>query len=654
MAAAALTAAGLVVIRGGGNVAAAVGSLTSTSSVALRRRRPEVAVAAAVGGALVLAHAAGHVDLTVEAVAIALCFYLLGTRSARLRRSVPASALLACWLAAAAVVGRETGAGSFAAVGATWATTGLLPLLLGVVVERHRWRAVELEHLTAELAAEEELRATLAAEEERTRIARDLHDVVAHCVSVMVIQAGAAGRILSSDVAGALAALEAVGESGREALRDLRRVVGVIRHEETEAAEPRLSQLHALVDRARRAGVHVELSVLPTLQLPLAIEATAYRLVQEALTNTIKHAPSTSAGVAVQREGSTVRITVVDEGSRLRPAAGNTPGSGRGLIGMRERVAAHGGELAAGRRADGGFEVRASIPLPPGAVAYPRRTSVARSRFTASADAVIATVALVGMEMEVFFSVHRTGSTVLNAVVVAAMAAAAIGRRRHPVIFLVVVGCLAAVLGGGLTSLDYATFTGTYALTLPLWTVATCTGSRTAIAALSSLLVVATAATALVDGGQIPHLLGAALVGSVVWAAGRALRAHRRTTAELQTRARALENRREDRMQVATATENTRIARGLQTGVAHALAEIVVETEAAQRLVASGDPKGIDAIAEIEAAARRALVDMRTTLGVLRRAADIDAHSRRVPGSPPPITEPEVADPAVEPMVAVR
>lgn len=657
--AAALTAAGLIATHAAGGVPLGLaGSVVSTSSVALRRRRPAVAVAAAVGGTVVLELAAGDVDLTVQAVAIALCFYLLGVRSAWVRRWHAAAALVGCWLVGAVVVGRGTGSGSPAAVAATWATTAVLPLGLGNAVSRHRQRAIELEQLNAELAAEEELRAMLAAEAERCRIARDLHDVVAHCVSVMVIQAGAAARVLASDRDGALAALAAVKDSGREALRDLRRIVGVIRHEPLTASVPRLSQLPALTDRARQAGVVATLSLPERLQLPLALEATVYRVVQEALTNTIKHAGPAAATVTIRGSHSTVEVSITDDGAGSSQGdAAQEPGSGRGLAGMRERLTAQGGTLVAGKRAEGGFEVRATIPLPASGAERPvaERARSAARHFSAWVDPAIAGVALIAMEAEVFAAKHRAGPVALEAAVVPAMALAALGRRRHPLVFSLVVGGLAAVLAGGLTSPDYATFTGSYALLLPVWTLATCTSRRTATLALVVYLASATATMVAVDQREIGGILGAVAAACVVWTSGRLLRAHRRTTTRLQTQARQLRERREERLRLAAESEAARVARELQAGVAHALATIVIETEAAQRLIANTDPHGIEAIAQIEEAARRALAAMRTTLGVLRRNAPTDdAHSRRVPGRPQPVTQANFAERPPDPAVAAR
>ena len=260
------------------------------------------------------------------------------------------------------------------------------------------------------------------------------------------------------------------------------------------------------------------------------------------------------------------------------------------------------------------------------------------------------------MEAEAFLSSHRTGPVALNASVVALMATAALGRRRHPVAFLIVVDGLSLLLTGGLTSLHYATVTGSYALVLPLWTVATCTTRRTATFGLILYTAGGTTTMALIDQHHLVGLFGPLVAGAVVWGAGRVLQAHRRATVELQRRTHRLRQRRQERMRIAAATESTRLARELQTGIAQALAVIVVETEAAQLLVAAGDPEGVEAIGQIEEAARRTLADMRRTLGVLRRAAgDDDAHARRTPGPLQPRLESRpAADWPSHPVAALR
>ena len=202
-----------------------------------------------------------------------------------------------------------------------------------------------------------------AVAEERKRIAREMHDVVAHSMSVMVVQAGGARRILERDPLRAREAAELIAATGREALVELQRVLGVLHLE--PAAAPTLDGLDGLLERARAAGLPVALTVDgERRRLPDGIEHAAYRVVQEAITNAIKYAGAAPTEVRVSYGAQDVELHVCDRGSRGgAPAPARVGGGGHGLVGMRERVRIFGGELHTGRRAGGGFEVRARIPI---------------------------------------------------------------------------------------------------------------------------------------------------------------------------------------------------------------------------------------------------------------------------------------------------
>lgn len=236
-----------------------------------------------------------------------------------------------------------------------------IALVVAMLVTRHvlgdRDRRLRLAEREREVAARE------AVVAERARIARELHDVVAHSVSVMVVQAQAGPRLLSAP--------ESVGEvfrsietTGREALVELRRLLGVLRGGEDEPAttpQPGLDRLDALVEQVRAAGLRVDLRVEgEPAQLPAGVDLSAYRIVQEALTNTLKHAGRADAEVILRFEPSAVEVEVLDNGSG--PST-HPNGSGHGLVGMRERVALYGGSLEAGSRNGHGFVVRARLPL---------------------------------------------------------------------------------------------------------------------------------------------------------------------------------------------------------------------------------------------------------------------------------------------------
>jgi signal transduction histidine kinase len=201
--------------------------------------------------------------------------------------------------------------------------------------------------------------------EERTRIARELHDIVGHSVSVMTVQTSGVRRLLRREQEQEREALLAVERTGREALAEMRRVVGALRDPEggpALAPQPSLSRIDTLVAHARETGLPVDLEIEgEPVPLPAGVDLTAYRLVQEGLTNTIKHASAKHADVRVRYDGDHVEIEVSDDGRRVD---GRPPSTARhGLVGMRERVAIYGGELEAGARAEGGYRLRARLPV---------------------------------------------------------------------------------------------------------------------------------------------------------------------------------------------------------------------------------------------------------------------------------------------------
>ncbi|HXN57030.1 MAG TPA: histidine kinase [Candidatus Angelobacter sp.] len=253
----------------------------------------------------------------------------------------------------------------------------LLPvILLGAAFLAGREIAARQQQLTQERQRaavrerEQEAAVKAAAEDERRHIARELHDIVAHSVSVMVVQAGAARKVLDDKPEAARESLIAVEASGHEAMDELRRLLGVLSENGAEkgtdaaplAPQPGLDSLDALVARVREAGLPVELRIDGERRsLPPGVDVAAYRIVQEALTNALKYAGGARTEVVLRYTPDAVDLEVVDEGMIATAA----DGIGRGLVGMEERVALFGGTLDAGKRPERGYAVRAHLPLTP-------------------------------------------------------------------------------------------------------------------------------------------------------------------------------------------------------------------------------------------------------------------------------------------------
>jgi signal transduction histidine kinase len=237
----------------------------------------------------------------------------------------------------------------------------------GRALRARQLRADELFERTVRLEVERDQKVREAAEHERMRIARELHDIISHSVSVMVVQAGAAQEVLERDQAQVRASLQSIQDTGRQARVELRRLLGLMRTNGDApelAPQPSLAQLATLVEQLRPSGLEVELDVsLPDDALSPGIALAVYRIVQEALTNALKHGGPGRSRVSVRRDGETIEVEVLNEG-RARADAG---AAGFGLVGMNERVAVYGGELAHGRRDDGWYELRARLPLGSGA-----------------------------------------------------------------------------------------------------------------------------------------------------------------------------------------------------------------------------------------------------------------------------------------------
>ena len=244
-----------------------------------------------------------------------------------------------------------------------------VPWLAGRTLRNQTMLARELAEKAerAEHARAEDERRAIAIE--RSRIARELHDVLAHNLSVMVVQAAAARRIVERNPEQAVHVAALIERTGREALAEIRHLFGAVRRGEGEdlSGPASVTRLDELARRARAAGLKVELRVLgDAVQLPPGIDLAAYRIVQEALTNALKHAGSARASVTVAYEPGEVVLTIEDDGEGPREEDDlSETGGGHGLVGMRERAALYGGLVQAGRRRGGGFAVRARLPTRP-------------------------------------------------------------------------------------------------------------------------------------------------------------------------------------------------------------------------------------------------------------------------------------------------
>lgn len=355
----------------------------------LRRRWPVATLAVVtVAGALAIARSADP----APALAAAYVMYLIPLRYPRreaLRMLAGAVATTGCGvlLLAGPPTSPPDGSpipvvlASVACIAGAWA--------IGYAVSQQRaYAAAELrlrDREVHEAAARQIAEARRTQNEERLEIARELHDVVAHAMSVIAVQAGVANYVAAERPEEAVRALASIEETSRSALHEMRALLGVLRADAGLAPAPGLASVGALVGRAADAGVRVELTVTgEPSPLPAGMEVAAYRVVQEAITNVIKHSGADSCRVGIDYQEDSLRLAVTDRGRGVAvPAAGEAhgTGTGHGLIGMRERVAMYGGDIDAGPVAGGGFRVVAVFPLTPAEIqSQPLPPAVPESR----------------------------------------------------------------------------------------------------------------------------------------------------------------------------------------------------------------------------------------------------------------------------------
>lgn len=330
--------------------------------IALRRYRPLAVLAVTVAAQVLLLVFSSQVQVPLGVI---VALYTVASRCER-----PVSIQAATWVALPITLGVVVNTGPHVQRIIPKLALFAIAWVVGDNVRTRRAYLAELVARAERLEREREEKAERAVGEERARIARELHDVIAHNVSVMVVQASAGEEVFDINPDRARESLSAVASTGRAALAELRRLLGIIRAEEDHEAvdsytpQPGIERLGELVRQVRETGLEVELSVLgKPCEMPEAVGLCAYRIVQEALTNTLKHAHASAAQVTVRYVGDALELQVLDDGRATPPVNGNGTTSGHGLIGMRERVALFGGELTARRRPEEGYEVRARIPL---------------------------------------------------------------------------------------------------------------------------------------------------------------------------------------------------------------------------------------------------------------------------------------------------
>lgn len=332
-------------------------ALGSTLPIAWRRRHAAVAALAGALPWMVPAH--GY--LLLGYVASAILFYSL-TATVGDRLVVTAVVVLAIACSVVAGVQQAVGIGEYVA----GVVAVLAPAGVGLLVRAQRERTRRLEEITVLLERERDQRERAAVAEERARIARELHDLVSHALVVVAVQADAAQAALEHDPVRAGRPLHLIRSSTQEALTEMRRLLGVLRTQPGDPDHepaPGLARLPALLERARAAGVEAELVVQGEQRTIVpSVDLTAYRILQEALTNVGKHAGGAAATVTVSWGDRLLDLRVRDHGQG--PVVRPSPDA-HGLVGMRERVRIHGGELVAGPAAGGGFEVHATLPLGP-------------------------------------------------------------------------------------------------------------------------------------------------------------------------------------------------------------------------------------------------------------------------------------------------
>lgn len=340
----------------------ALAALLMTVPLAWRRRAPQLTVVVAFAVLIGMAAAGSPLDSVYIMAVLILAFYSLGAHLDR----VPAAT---GWLIGLVLLGALMGVESGPALGdyVFVAVIVTAAWVLARALRERGQRTTVLEQRTDLLERERGVRAREAVADERSRIARELHDIVAHSLSIVVVQTSAVGRRLRGDRPEDAETLQRVETIAREALQEMRRLLGILRTDDDAVSlspQPGMTEVDGLLSQMRAAGLDVDLRVEGEPHpLPPGVDLVAYRVVQESLVNVLKHAGKARATVSVHYDEQSLSLEIINTGTGERPTALADGEPGHGLIGMRERVALYGGRFESGANGDDGFAVRARLPL---------------------------------------------------------------------------------------------------------------------------------------------------------------------------------------------------------------------------------------------------------------------------------------------------
>ncbi len=513
----------------------------------------------------------------------------------------------------------------------------LLPWALGRMLRERAARERAYRETAERLDAGREERARSAGFGERARIARELHDVIAHSVSLMVVHAGGARLMMASDPGRAAASLRRVERAGGDAQAEMRRLVGVLDGEVDRwaaASPPGLADIDELLARTRASGLAADLRVEgePTA-LSEALDLCAYRIIQEALTNSIKHADAATVDVRIGWGEDVLVLEISDDGRGPGTVSGGS--GGHGIAGMRERAALHGGSIHAAAATGGGFIIRACLPL-----ARTRRSKRgfrerARGLDRERIDVVVAVAVIIAIELEGWLSgAISDPHGVVTAVAAVFFTAPIAFRRRSPSVALLLCVSVASIqilLGGQLIS------NVSVAYLVPLLLLGYSAGawldSRSSVVTLMLAVGIFVSGVFLPGGDSAPTGIGEAVSGVFylsmmivpTWFVGRLVRErHRRATAfsALAEHATAEQAQRESAV---IAKEQARIGGELQEIIARSVGAMVNQAGSATRLLRSNPDDTRELILNIEHTGREALSDLRRLLGMLRKDDDATA-----------------------------